>query len=346
MKTVWVMVFSHFSNTNHEHLTPQLVIISRFLAISSLAHYFLPFGYHIPYLKILVNDQIPYDSITKYAFLLGCALSLVTNYIRWGAALCGLALWMGFLICRPCLSNAHMFLASIFLITACSNYQTGNRLLQAQVIILYLGSCVVKLVDMDWWNGQYFETLMISRHHIQWYINLASRLPDKGLSTFMGIFVIIIELLIPICFMKKKWWCKGVALAILFHTTMIFIMHSTFGPFYFSLLGVFMVFTTFPLKMTVYNQILYKYREYLAETSIFIENRLSQQPFLSLKLEDKTTLKSYYAVACLCINNQISWYAFAVLSSFYNPMFWIYGLHLFLLPYYLFFVRKTIFEAV
>jgi hypothetical protein len=343
VKTVWTLVFGHFNNTNHPDLTPQLLIISRFLAISSLAHYFLPFGYHIPYLSILVSDQIPYDTITKYAFLIGCALISLTNYIRWGAVLCGLALWMGFLLCRPCLSNAHMFLASIFIVTACSNYQTGNRLLQAQVIILYLGSCAVKLVDIDWWNGQYFDTLMISRHHIQWYINLATQLPDKALSTFMGIFVIVVELLIPICFLKKKWWHKGVVLAISFHTIMIFIMQSTFRPFYFSLLGSFMVFTTFPIKTTVYNRILYKFREYLPQELVFIKNRLSRQPFLSLKLEDKTTLKGYYAVACLCINNPISWYAFAVLSSFYNSMLWIYGLHLFLLPYYLYLMRKTIF---
>ncbi|MFK7935003.1 MAG: hypothetical protein AB8G22_15945 [Saprospiraceae bacterium] len=331
---------SHLFSATHRSLTPQLVIIARFLALLTLLHHYFPFPFRTPFFTFLITEEIPYNLITRYVMWMGCLLVLLTKHVRLGTAACGLSLWVGLLLCRSCHSNAHMYLASIFLVISCSNSLTKNRLLQAQVIILYLGAFLVKVIDPDWWNGNYFETLMIRRHHLAWYSKVAALFSGQLFSAFMGIFVIVIELLIPILLLRKKWWHYGLAIALTFHTVMIIMMNITFGPFYFSLAASYLIFIRHFANFSLHNNFLHRYPNFGRFLLGDIKVSTTESAKLQTSFAANTRFSGYFALVFTLVRTPLAWYSFALLTWFFHPMNCIIIGHLLLLPYYLYLLRR------
>ena len=144
-----------------------------------------------------------------------------------------------------------VLMSATFLIISVSNKHTGNRLLQAQLIILYFCATINKLLLADWWNGNYFDTLMIDRHANAFYIWANHFFEPKILSKWMGIASLFIELCIPICFLFKKLHKAGLITGILFHTMLVLLTQQTFGPFYYIIAFSYFIFFKWPLSIKV-----------------------------------------------------------------------------------------------
>lgn len=230
-------------------LTPVALLIARLVALSVIGQQIL--HRHIPYFPELEGLGTPseFRHVLRALSRLGFVLLLVTPWARLGSLLIGGVLLTGLLACRPCQSVAHTYVACVLLVLACSSRRTGVSLLRLQVVILYAAAALNKVFDVDWWNGRYFETLMIDRHGHALYAWVSDLLPPLLLSKVMGIASIAIEAILAVCFLRPGGYRFGVWLGVAFHSAMVLLLNATFGPFYAAMLASYLAFVHWPERV-------------------------------------------------------------------------------------------------
>ncbi|HUF48181.1 MAG TPA: hypothetical protein VMM93_10215 [Vicinamibacterales bacterium] len=228
----------------HPELPPALVIAARIVTLALILRGDSPFRVHLPVVGLLdAVDPAGLDLATRGAAGIGYVLVLFSPLVRLGAGLSGSAYLLGLLACRPCHSVAHTFVACLLLVVALSSGATGTRVLRAQVVLLYAGAAFNKTFDVDWWNGRYFETLLIARHDHTLYAAATTWLPEGWLSIAMGLLTIVTQWLLAACFLRPRWTGAGVVLAIAFHGGMVLLLNATFGPFVIALIAAYVGLT-------------------------------------------------------------------------------------------------------
>jgi hypothetical protein len=233
-----------------KQLPKELVVIARGLALFQCLTRDIPARRHLPYLEFL--DAIAFfDAIVLATAIAGGALIMISNRVRTGCLLMGLAYLAGLLAARPAQSVAHTYVACLFLMLAMSSHSAGTRLVRAQVIVLYLASALNKIVDVDWWNGRYFEAFLVQRHEKQLYIAVASLFPPMTLSIAMGVLIIVTEVALALLLLRPRLIPYGVVLATVFHASMAIFMGMTFGPFVTAMFLSFLAFIPWPAEETV-----------------------------------------------------------------------------------------------
>jgi hypothetical protein len=232
-------------------IPPNLVLIGRFIGLTLLLLRDTPFPRHLPYLELLdaLGSEGQFHAALRLAAGLGYALLFFGPFIRSGCFLLGSAMLVGLLACRPCQSVAHTYVACLFLVISMSGHATGPWLARMQVVMLYAGATIHKVLDPDWWNGRYFETLMIARHQHSLYSYAAAQLPPLSLSTSMGVVTILTEAAIVACLLRRRWYVPGVLLGVFFHSVMVLLMGQTFGPFYAAIMVSYVAFLSWPERL-------------------------------------------------------------------------------------------------
>ena len=230
-------------------LSPAALLVARMLGIGLVGQQVFP--RLLPYLPPLewLGSPSGFRKVLSAASTLGLALLLASRFARLGCALMGGALLISLFACRPCQSVAHTYSACALLMLALSSRRTGTRLLQLQLVLLYAGATLNKALDPDWWNGRYFDAFLGVRHHHAAYLWLAEVLPPRLAGRLLGVASIAIEAAIAVCLLVPRWHLAGVALGVAFHTTMVLLLGSTFGPFYGALLASYLAFVPWPTRV-------------------------------------------------------------------------------------------------
>jgi hypothetical protein len=254
VKPTW-STFNPLRLTGHA-LPPPLVLIARLLAMLLLLRGESPFRPYLPYVELL--DRFPPDTLglfMRVATDVGYLLTLFTPFVRLGTGIAGSLHLVGLLGCRPCLSVAHTFVACLLLMIALSDRQTEGRLVRMQIALLYAGASLNKMVDPDWWNGRYFDALLIAHHQHALYTAVAEALPRGLLSTAMGVATIAVQAALAVCFVSPRAYTAGVLIGVVFHGAMLLLMQSTFGPFFGSLLIGYLAFLPLDRTLTPPNDV-------------------------------------------------------------------------------------------
>lgn len=220
-------------------LPAELVLMARMLGLTMLMRGPLPRG--VPYLPILEALGPPdhYRNALWAALGVGCALVLATGWTRLGSGLMGAALMLGLLGTRGGHSVADTYAACLLLMLALSNQATGTALLRWQVALLYAAAGMHKALDPDWWDGRTMHTLLVDRHGHGWFSPLHQSL---GLGSLLGAVTIGVQFLLAGCFLYRDLYRAGVVLALGFHTGMVLLLGTTFGPFFVALVASYQAF--------------------------------------------------------------------------------------------------------
>lgn len=232
-------------------IPPHLVLIGRFAGVTLLLLRDTPSPRYLPYLEFLdaIGSAGRFHAALLLAAGIGYGLLFFGPFIRSGCFLLGSAMLVGLLACRPCQSVAHTYVACLFLVLSMSGHATGPWLVRLQVVVVYAGATTQKLLDPDWWNGRYFETLMLARHHHFLYSYAAAQLPPLGLSKVMGVMTILAEAAIVTCLLRPRWYVPGVLLGVFFHSIMVLLIGHTFGPFYATIMVSYVAFLPWPHRL-------------------------------------------------------------------------------------------------
>src|SRR5262249_11132271 len=118
--------------------------------------------------------------------------------------------------------------------------------IQLQVVLVYFGAALNKLLQQDWRSGQFFAFWFGHIHHPQLWNQITSLVPAMPLAKFACWATIIVEFVLVAGFLVPRWYSWSIWLGAAYHTTLLVVMNSTFGMFYYAMLASYLAFVEWP----------------------------------------------------------------------------------------------------
>ncbi len=236
-------------------MAPQLLLMVKLLTIGLISKgYFqlLPAPF-LPFFSFF--DSIPptlFQITIKLLFAMAALMLLFNIKVKWSCLIIGLVFLIGTLASKAYFSNGKFFCALIYTLTALNTNNKRPWLLQLQLVIIYFGSGLNKLFEVDWRTGQYFDHWLIHIRQSQIYHLLMEYIPSKWLALGFSWSTILLELIVlPVTLSIKKWHRVGVWLGMVFHSLAFWISGLSFGIFFAGMLLSYLVFAIIPKKVVI-----------------------------------------------------------------------------------------------
>jgi hypothetical protein len=177
----------------------------------------------VPFLGIF--DSIGPDSWLwpgLHAALVGSSIALMLNRgVRVSSFAIGFVVLVSILSSRRFFANSPFLFAAALMLIGLQNGGRTSWMLRAQLVLIYFGAGLNKLLDADWRGGRYFEFWTSEILGLDWYRRLAEVLPDMALSSFFGWLTIVVELGLALAFVFPSWTPGAVAAGLAFHTGLL-----------------------------------------------------------------------------------------------------------------------------
>jgi len=125
------------------------------------------------------------------------------------------------------------------------------RLICYQVMVLYLGGALNKLLASDWRNGEFFSYwghVYVNEKLFLWAV---SRLSWSFVSLVLSWTTIVTEVVILIGLLVRRFRAWTIWLGLVFHGSTIFLTGRPFGFFMFALPASYLAFVDWPQRMTM-----------------------------------------------------------------------------------------------
>jgi predicted DCC family thiol-disulfide oxidoreductase YuxK len=202
---------------------------------------FLPF---IPGL-----DSIPpmlFQRTLQTVFVASAIALLFNRSVRLSAFLLGACMLLGVVSSKAYYGNNKTFCGLILVLT--SLYETGKDpwILRMQLVLVYLGAGLNKLLDPDWRSGLFFNFWAVTRLHHPVYMTLDSLLPPTILAKAMSWYTIATELGLSVAFLVRRLFPLGIWASLLLHTGMLWFTGTTFTMFFYGMTASMLIFAAWP----------------------------------------------------------------------------------------------------
>jgi hypothetical protein len=205
---------------------PLLLMLKVLLLVRLPAPFDKPFEPFLGFLNQL--DPAPLTWVT----LLATAAIFLNQKVRLASFLLGCVLLLELLSNRATYSNTKTFTALLFFMTGLYEERLGAWLVRLQVVVLYFGAALHKLLERDWQTGVFFHYwagTSLQRPLYQW---AESMLPGLWLAKFFCWTVIGLEFCLAAAFLWRRAWAQAVWASLLFHIAITVFTGQRFFFFY------------------------------------------------------------------------------------------------------------------
>jgi hypothetical protein len=275
------------SNTE---LPDNVLLLAKIVALAFLAtgQIRLLSWHFLPFLRFF--DRLGSPALfhwTLVTIFLGAAVALFYNrHVRICCLVLGSVILISLLSSRLYFENNRAYSACILLLAGLSSRQQKPWPLRLQVVLVYFGAALNKLLQSDWRSGQFFAYWFGEIHHPQLWRELTRVVPATPLAEFVCWATIVTEFLLVAGFLVPRWYSWSIWLGAAYHTTLLVVMNSTFGMFYYAMLASYLAFVDWPkpsLKV-VYQKNLGSVGDLLRLLErLDIDKRFNWMPFYSLR---------------------------------------------------------------
>lgn len=240
----------HPLNIHGTELPPNLLLMAKVFVVLLLTKGYV-FKIKAPFLPLLpLFDHVPWP----YALSLGlqcvfvvASVALLLNIrVRMSAFLVGLVFLLVPLMARGSYTNGTFFCASILMLTGFHHNSMSMWLLKMQIVIMYFGSSVNKLLLQDWRTGQYMDYWLRHVDPSPLYQSLAGMMSPVLLAKLMCWGTIGIELFVAAAFLNRRGYRIGAAAGFVFHVISLAFAGHDFGAFGPAMLAAYLVFFKWP----------------------------------------------------------------------------------------------------
>lgn len=152
------------------------------------------------------------------------------------------ALLLAILVFFQVMSSKGMYSTS-FIYAGCMLFLIGlfrpglEWIFRVQIALLYFGAGFNKLLDGDWWSGQYFQNFIYSVYPNYLNLGLAKWVGLENLALFLSCFTIVTELSLAFWVLSQKWKTEFVLTVLLFHLGMLVFTLGELSYIYFFLMA-------------------------------------------------------------------------------------------------------------
>ena len=186
---------------------------------------FLPF---LPFLDQLLPPEV-FQKALQAVFLISAAALLFNRRVRLSCLILGGSILLAVVASKAYYGNNKTFCGLILFLTGLYHPAWGPWLLRAQIIIVYFGAGLNKLLDPDWRSGVFFEHWAGLRLHNSAYLFAAAALPALLLAKIVSWGTIVTELGLAIAFAIRRLYPLAIWVSILFHSSLLLFTGSTFS---------------------------------------------------------------------------------------------------------------------
>lgn len=236
-------------------LPPNLLLAAKLMLLALWAKGYLTAlpPRHLPFVQALELAGTPQQFRTALltAIAIGAVLVVFELAPRLGCVLVGGALCLAIVGCRPLFANSRLYPACFLVLVGLYEPHLGPTLVRAQVVLLYVGAGLNKLLDPDWLDGRYFESWMRDKLHLAYYAWLADLLPAMLLSRVLGWVTIAVELAVAVGLTRRRWWPMALRLGAAFHLLVLLTVNMDFGAFLAASLISYLAFIEWPRRIDV-----------------------------------------------------------------------------------------------
>ncbi len=204
---------------------------------------------YLPFLSFLDSlRQFPglLEYILKTTFIVSGSLLFLNIKVRTMAILLGTVIFVALMASRAIFRN-HLFIcACAFLLAGLTNKDKTPWFLYIQLSLVYLGAAVNKVLQLDWWSGQYMHNWMVVAIENDFYSSFANLFPDGLAAKLISWGSMLAEIVIGmlLLFRRKQAWALW--LILVFHTFLFTITKERFGHFLDDILIYLLVFLNWP----------------------------------------------------------------------------------------------------
>ena len=233
-------------------MEPNLLLMCKLLLILLLLHHFAATiqDPHIPFIRAFDGFRAYpglFETSLKAVFYAAAVCLLFNLQVRWAAIALGIAVLLVLLASKSVFRNHVFIVGCLFLLSGLHRRGEQPWLLYLQISLMYLGAFVNKVLQQDWWDGQFMDYWMREHLHNSFYLTFSALLPDRWFAALSSWIVILSELVLGLLFMFRRWHAYGVWLALGMHLCFFLIVGRTpFGHFFEDVLLALMIFLAWP----------------------------------------------------------------------------------------------------
>ncbi|MEX2263602.1 MAG: DCC1-like thiol-disulfide oxidoreductase family protein [Bryobacteraceae bacterium] len=203
---------------------------------------FLPF---IPGLDLLLPPLV-FQRILQTVFVASALALLFNRWVRASSLVLGLTILLAVVSSKAYYGNNKTFCGCLLFLTGLYEPKRGTLLLRWQLIVVYFGAGLNKILDADWRSGLFFENWAANRLRHGLYMQAAALLPPLALAKIMCWSTIIVELTLSPAFAIRRAWPLAIWINILFHSALLLFTGSTFTMFFYAMNASVLAFISWP----------------------------------------------------------------------------------------------------
>ena len=129
--------------------------------------------------------------------------------------------------------------------------RTGSWVIRAQLALVYFGAALNKLMDGDWWSGQFFEHWASVRLRQPVYLWLSPLLPPLVAAKFFCWTTMAAEAVLAVAVLVPRWYGWAIWLSLLFHAALMEFSGSMFTMFFYVMQASMLALVEWPREVVV-----------------------------------------------------------------------------------------------
>ena len=230
-------------------LPTNLVIMVKAIAIALLLtrHFLLlpdPFLPFIPGMDLIPGVWFQRGVQT---LMVGAAVALLLNVrVRLTSLLLGMSLLLSVVASKAYYGNNKTFCGLVLVLASLHQPGRSPWMLRLQLVIVYFGAGLNKLLDPDWRSGVFFHHWVAIRLRQPLFLGLEPLLPPLLLAKMMSWLTIVTELGLSVALLIRRLYPLGIWLSILLHSGMLLFTGSTFTLFFYGMTAAMLAFVDWP----------------------------------------------------------------------------------------------------
>lgn len=248
--------FSRLFKVYGTSMTPNLLLMCKILLAMLVAHGF--FSYlndpFVPFIAALDEfNKIPFvfEYLLKSVFIVSSILLLFNIRVRTMAVVLGITIIITLLASKTVFRN-HLFIVGCMLfLSGLSQKNKTPWLLYFQLSLIYFGALTNKMMEIDWWTGQFMHNWLGEALKNEVYLSVSEILPDRLLAKLISYSAMLSELTIGICLLFPRFRFFGVGLIFVFHILLFTFTGETFGFFMENVLIILIAFLVWPKEPVI-----------------------------------------------------------------------------------------------
>jgi predicted DCC family thiol-disulfide oxidoreductase YuxK len=230
-------------------LPTNLVIMVKAIAIALLLtrHFLLLPDPFLPFIPGM--DLIPgaWFQRSMQVLMVGGAIALLFNVrIRLSSFLVGMSLLISVVGSKAYYGNNKTFCGLVLVLASLHQPGRAPWILRLQLVVVYFGAGLNKLLDPDWRSGVFMHNWAANRLHQPVFLGLEPLLPPLVLGKLMSWFTITTELALSVVLLLRPLYPVGIWLSILLHSGMLLFTGSTFTLFFYGMTAAMLAFVDWP----------------------------------------------------------------------------------------------------